>query len=110
MARPKPLQCPFCDNYLRAPVDINFKEMELTGGICTCGAIYVYDRTGRNQGAMFMDALAFACKGDIDKSLSLDPGDYESVDYDYDMQANTIGRTSKAGKLVFVKLKKTIKE
>jgi hypothetical protein len=108
MARPRHLQCPFCENYLRAPVEINFKDMELTGGICTCGAIYVHDRTGRNLGGIFMDALTFACKGDIDKSLSLDPEDYASVDYDYDIHSNKIGgtgKTGKAGKLIFVRLK-----
>jgi len=108
MARPKPLQCPYCDNYLRAPIDIHFKTVELTGGICTCGSIYVFDRTGHNLGDIFMDALTFACRGDIDKALSLDPEDYETDDYDYDLHANTLGRTSrtgKAGKLVFVRLK-----
>lgn len=108
MARARPLQCPFCDTYLRAPIDINVKGTELTGGICTCGAIYVLDRTGHNVGDVFMDALTFVSKGDIDKALSLDPEDYESVEYDYDVHANTIGRTSKtgkAGKLVFVRLR-----
>ncbi|MEW6600018.1 MAG: hypothetical protein AB1499_03520 [Nitrospirota bacterium] len=109
MARPKHLQCPYCDNYLRAPLDIKFKSMELTGGICTCGAIYVYARTARNLGGIFMDALTFACRGDEDKAMSLDPADYESVDYDYDINTNTISRTSKtgkAGKLVFIRLNK----
>jgi hypothetical protein len=108
MARPKHLQCPYCDNFLRAPVDINFKTMEITGGICTCGAIYAYDRTGRNLGGIFMDALVFVCKGNIDKSLALNPEDYDTADYDYDIHTNMLGRTSKtgkAGKLVFVRLK-----
>jgi len=109
MARPKHLQCPYCDNFLREPVDINFKTMELTGGICTCGAIYVFDRTARNLGGIFMDALTFVCRGDIDKAMSLNPEDYDSVDYDYNIHTNTISRTSKpgsAGKLIFVRLKK----
>lgn len=108
MARPKHLQCPYCDNFLRAPVEINFRTMEITGGICTCGAIYVYDRTGHNLGKIFMDALAFACRGDIDKSLLLNPEDYDTVEYDYDINTNMLGRgskTGKAGKLVFVRLK-----
>lgn len=107
MARARHLQCPFCDNYLRAPVDINFRDMEITGGICTCGAVYVLDRTAHNLGDIFMDGLTFVCKGDIDRALALNPGDYESVEFDYDVHANTIGRTGsagKAGKLVFIRL------
>lgn len=104
MARPQPLQCPFCDNYLMRPVNVNLKSMDLTGGICKCGAIYAMDRTGHNFGEIFWDALTFVCRGDFDKALSLNQEDYESVDYDYDLHSNTISRTGKAGKLVFVRL------
>ncbi len=108
MARVNPLQCPFCDNYLRAPLDIDFGKIELTGGICACSAVYVLDRTGHNLGAIFMDALTFACKGEIDKALSLNPEDYESVDYNYDPHSNSLCRTGKSCKLVFVRLKKPL--
>ncbi|HDZ02168.1 MAG TPA: hypothetical protein ENH52_12065 [Nitrospirae bacterium] len=107
MARARPLQCPFCDNYLAGPVEINIGAMDFTGGICICGAIYVLDRTAHNLGEIFMDALTFVCKGNIDKALSMNPEAYESADYDYDIHSNTIGRRSsagKAGKLVFVRL------
>jgi hypothetical protein len=66
------------------------------------------DRTGHNLGEIFMDALTFVCKGDIDRALSLAPEDYESVEYDYDLHANTVGRRSKSGKLcklLFIRLK-----
>ena len=103
------LQCPFCDNLLAPPIDIRFKLMELTGGICRCGAIYALDRTGHNMGEIFLDALTFACRGDIDKALSLNPWDYETIDYGYDLHTNTISlgrdRSKKTGRLLFVKLK-----
>ncbi len=108
MARARPLQCPFCDNLLAAPVDIEFEMMELTGGICICGAVYALDRSGHNLGEIFMDALTFVCRGDIDKALSLDQEDYEIVDYDYDLHSNTMGKKSRTGKLskiIFVRLK-----
>ena len=108
MARAQPLQCPFCENYLIAPVDIRTKAIELTGGICKCRAVYVLDRTGHNLGEIFMDALTFVCKGDLDKALALNPEDYDFVDYNYDLQANTLGRRSQSGKickLLFIRLK-----
>jgi hypothetical protein len=108
MARVQHLQCPFCENYLIAPIDIKTKTLELTGGICKCRAVYVLDRTGHNLGEIFMDALTFVCKGDLDRALSLAPEDYESVEYDYDLHANTVGKRSKSGKLcklLFIRLK-----
>lgn len=108
MARTQPLQCPYCDNYLIAPVDIKMKSLEISGGICKCGAVYAMDRSGHNLGEIFMDALAFACRGDIERAMSLDPGDYESVDFDYNLQSNTIGgrvRIGKLSKIVFIKLR-----
>lgn len=108
MARTKPLQCPFCENYLRKPIDLTIRDLDITGGICTCGAIYALDQSGRAMGEIFMDALTFVCRGDVDKALSLDPEDYESVDLEYDLRENRIGRRSGGGKLskiFFVKLK-----
>jgi len=108
MARTLPLQCPFCDNFLARPVDINFGSLALTGGICRCGAVYVLDRTGHNLGEIYLDALGFLCRGDLDKSLSLGADDYNEMIYDYNIASNTTGgksQTEKSGKLLFVKLK-----
>ncbi len=58
-----------------------------------------------------MDALTFACRGDVDKALSLNPEDYEAVDFNYDLRANAIisgrDRGRKTGKLMFISLKKS---
>jgi len=108
MARNQPLQCPYCGNYLIRPVDISIKGTDVAGGICRCGAIYAMDRSGHNLGEIFMDALVFACRGDIDRAMSLDPGDYESEDFDYNFQSNTIGGRTNIGKLskiIFIKLR-----
>jgi len=108
MARVKPLACPFCDTMLRSPMDINFKDMEFTGGICPCRAVYVLDRSGRNMGETYMDALTFLSRGDYDKAMNLDTDDYETVDLDYNYQSNTIG-SKKVGekncKIIFARLK-----
>jgi len=82
--------------------------MEICGGICTCGSIYAMDRSGHNLGEIFMDALTFACRGDIDRAMSLGPQDYESADFDYSLQSNTVGGKAKVGKLskiIFIKLR-----
>jgi len=108
MARALPLQCPFCENYLIRPVEIIFKSIELTGGICKCGAIYAFDRTGHSLGEIYMDALGFLCRGNLDKALSLCPEDYEEVNLDYNFGSNTTGgrsKSEKAGKLLFLRLK-----
>ena len=107
MARPKPLQCPYCDNFLRRPVELNFKTVDVSGGICPCGAVYVHDETAHAMGEIFMDAMTLVCRGDIDKALLLNPEDYETIEYDYDMHANSIGRGGgggKLGKLIFMRL------
>jgi len=107
MARKRPLQCPFCDNFLARPVEINFKSMEILGGICTCSAVYVLDRTGHHLGQVYMDGLQFICKGDIDNALALNPEDYEDVDLEYNYASNTSGRAGegeKSGKLLFIRL------
>jgi hypothetical protein len=89
-------------------MDINFKDMEFTGGICPCRAVYVLDRSGRNMGETFMDALTFLSRGDYDKAMNLGTDDYETVDLDYNYQSNTIG-SKKAGekncKIIFARLK-----
>jgi hypothetical protein len=111
--RKKLLQCPFCDNFLAPPIDIQFKSMELTGGICRCRAVYVFDRTGHNLGEIFLDALTFVCRGDIERALALNPEDYVTEDFDYDPYSNTVGRhpsKGRTGKLLFVKLKKNFEE
>ncbi len=109
--RRRPLQCPFCENPLAPPLDITMGSLELTGGICTCGAVYVLDRTGRNLGATFMDALNFACKEDYDRALSLTPEEYETETLDYDPFSNTasvseVRAMKKIPRLFFVRLRK----
>jgi hypothetical protein len=108
MAKVTPLQCPFCDTYLRSPIDINFKNMEFTGGICTCRSVYLLDRSARNMGETYMDALAFLCRGDYDAALALDTDKYETVELNYNFQSNTIGSRKtgeKSCKLIFARLK-----
>ncbi len=107
--RRRPLQCPFCDNYLASPADIRIRSLDITGGICTCGAVYVLDRKGHNLGEIYLDALTFLCKGDFDKAVTLVPEQYEEEIIDYDIHSNTISRreskTGRLGKIIFMRLR-----
>ncbi|MBC8413862.1 MAG: hypothetical protein ISR96_12110 [Nitrospira sp.] len=107
MAKKRPLQCPYCDAFLRTPVEIDSGTIDLTGGFCPCGAVYAIDRTGHNQGELLMNTLNLACRGDLDKSLTLGPEDYEMEEYDYDMHTNTTTHASGSArgcKLLFIRL------
>ena len=107
--RKKPLQCPFCDNKLAKPVNLDSATLDITCGICQCGAVYVLDGSGHNLGQTFMDALAFACKEDYDKALSLPPEEYETETLMYDLHLNTASICEnaivKSPKLLFLRLK-----
>lgn len=108
--RKNQLQCPFCDSPLGPPVHITGDILDITGGVCTCSAVYVLDRTGHNLGEIFMEALYFACKEDYDRALSLMPEEYETLSMDYDPHANTAvpsaaKSTKKIPKLFFLRLK-----
>ncbi len=112
MPRPRPLQCPFCETYLIRPVEIKIGTIEITGGICRCGAIYAFDRTGHNLGEVYLDALTFLCRDDIDRAMSLNPEDYEDMAYDYDYETNSLNariKTGKTGKMLFMRLKQQFK-
>jgi hypothetical protein len=45
---------------------------------CYCGAVGAYDTTGHNLGDALMEAIVFACDGDWEKALAMEPEkDYE---------------------------------
>lgn len=106
-------ECPFCGRFFERPRDIKTKIGNIfAGGKCECGAAYVYDRSGRNLGEAYVDAMVYACDEDWDKAWQLTPEeDYEirSVHYDADGHV-IIERTRAAGRsgenLLFVRLKK----
>ena len=69
------LRCPFCDSPIEEPQEMMSSfGSTITGGRCTCSAVYVYDRTGHNMGDAYVDVLNLACDGDLDKAWSMTPG------------------------------------
>jgi len=102
--------CPFCGELFEAPGDISLDATVVFGGRCICGAVYVCDPTGRNQGEAFMDALALAAGG-YNEAIELDEADYEEVTLSYDSKNHRLIPKkayfpNKISKLVFVRLNK----
>lgn len=87
MKRDREPRCPFCDRLFDRPHEIKTKlGNRFSGGRCECGAVYVFDRTGRNLGEAYVDALTFACNDDWEAAWELTPEvDYqiESLEYDW---------------------------
>lgn len=107
------LRCPFCDSPIEEPKEIlsSFGNT-ITGGRCTCSAVYVYDRTGHNMGDAYVDVLNLACDGDLDKAWSMTPDeDYEIIELTYNTRRHKFGgeavrRGRPSPGFLFVRLKK----
>ena len=51
----------------------------IDAGRCGCGAIYVFDRSGRQLGEAYSEALAMAYDWDYDRAFSTPEEDYEEA-------------------------------
>lgn len=72
------LKCPLCGETPGIPSDIDTPfGGEVEGGTCGCGAVYVYDRTGKMLGEAFTEALVMAFEWDYDAAFSAPEGSYE---------------------------------
>lgn len=102
--------CPFCGQRPEDPHNIEMHFGTTTGGMCRCGAVYVFDETGRMLGQAFVEALALLYGDDYDKAFSSVPEEeYEEEIISYDPRrkiyyngSNIFERSSK-----FLFLKKT---
>lgn len=108
-------KCPFCGNIFEIPCEIKAKLGNVfSGGRCSCGAVYVFDRTGHNLGEAYVDALVLSCDGDWDMAWKLTPDvDYKIESCYYDGDSHQIldsRRSSRFGRavenLLFIKLNK----
>jgi len=100
-------ECPFCGRPARRPELRRMDFGQTDAGDCACGAVYVCDPTGRNEGEAYRDALVLA-KGDWEID-GLEAGtDYETAALDYDMKSHIrIYNRSGAvhcGRLIFVRM------
>ncbi|RJR41725.1 MAG: hypothetical protein C4567_08615 [Deltaproteobacteria bacterium] len=77
--RTKPAQCPFCRREILPPREIKGGQwFDFPGGYCACGAVFALDPTARNGGAVLLQAMLMACKGDMERVLGL------SLETDYE--------------------------
>jgi hypothetical protein len=107
------LRCPFCGGMIEEPHEITGRfGNTFSGGICECGSVYVYDRSGHNLGDAYVDALGFAYNNS-DEAWDAVPGeDYEIVELNYDQRRNRFMKGSPSrGKLtatfIFIRVKKS---
>ncbi len=111
MHKAKPATCPFCGRLIAPPENLGFQFADFDAGFCECGAVYVSDVTGHNQGAAFMEALILACGGNWELAWELTPEeDYEEFVLEhYDQKSHQIiqetgERSPYRGVLYFLRL------
>lgn len=106
------LKCPFCGGPVEEAVEMVGRfGNTFSGGKCQCGAIYVFDQSGHNLGDAYVDALALAYEGDLDKAWSMSPEeDYSVKELTYDKRRNRLtaeapGRGKPMATYMFIKVK-----
>lgn len=105
----KEFRCPFCDRLLEPPIEIKSGYEVFDGGKCLCGAVYVYDQTGRKLGEALTQALIYAHNGDYESAFSNEEG-YEEAVIRYNQRLGRFlpgdgGRLERSPKFYFLKLK-----
>lgn len=61
---------------------------ETVGGRCGCGALYVYDETGRMLGQAFVEALTLLYDDNYDAAFSAPEEEYEEEIISFDRRLN----------------------
>ncbi len=83
----EPVLCPFCKAAVPRPgalAPLSAASSDAAGGRCGCGALFLFDASGREGGQLLLDGLARLCEGDLTRALALEGGtDYriDSVGY-----------------------------
>jgi hypothetical protein len=108
--RDKFLKCPFCFERILdfRKIDTPFGDTHDGGSCSNCGAVYIYDRTGRLLGEAFMETIAMAYDWDYDKALEGADGGYEEATVRYEGQSGRYflgdeGRLTRSAKYCFIR-------
>jgi hypothetical protein len=105
------LRCPFCMEPIAGHVVINTPYGgEIDGGKCSCGTVYVCDRSGRMLGEAFTDAVAMAYDWDFDAAFEHGEESYEEFVIRFDKRVNKFmagdgGPLDRSPKYYFIKRK-----
>ena len=113
-------KCPFCDEPIEPPKEVpSARILEFPRNVCkNCGAVYVYDPTGHNLGAAYVEALVFACDDDWDLAWQLLPEEdylerriehYDGVTHQV-IQGDFYQDRKVRGVLLFIRLQDDIQE
>jgi|GEM_PF-815307 len=111
--RDKYLKCPLCGQTPGIPSDIDTPfGGEVEGGNCDCGAVYVYDRTGRMLGEAYSEALVMAFDWDYDAAFSAPEGSFDEGVVRYNGRTNQFFEgegdvRDRSARFYFVRRKKT---
>ncbi len=113
-------RCPFCDQPFSKPVlEEPVKLADFEKGRCVCGAVYIYDITGHNLGAAYIELLSYIANEDWNLAWQLVPDtDYREARIEnYDINKHLIQPTGRdeqgrrtRGVLIFMKLDEEIEE
>jgi len=102
-----PARCPFCDREIERPQEIEDDQWyEFEGGRCPCGAVFAFDPTARNGGAVLLQAMVYACSGDWDWATSMgrDEDYLEARIEHYDSHTHQVGAEGAFGTIYFIRL------
>ncbi len=78
--------CLFCGRIISPPQETKTDFGDITFGKCECGAIYVCEPTGHNQGDALVDAMLLASPEGIE---NVDLGvNFELIERDYDLRTH----------------------
>ncbi len=82
-------ECPFCETRIPRPKSLP-GSLDMLGGRCKCGVLYLFDETGKQGGQLLLDGLTLICDGDMDQAMELSSGsDYELKDIGYNPRTHT---------------------
>jgi hypothetical protein len=107
--REKVLMCPFCKTVLTTTMEIETPYGEsVEGGFCGCGTAFVFDRSGRNSGEAYMNAMALAYGWDYEAACEGADGGFEEAVVRFDTRAMRYlkgegGRFDRSPKYFFIR-------
>ena len=97
----EPVLCPFCKVPVPRPSQLAAAgptAMDISGGRCACGALFLFDASGREGGQILIDGLTRLCDGDLDRAMALQGGvDYRIESFGYNPRGHNVEAVRRGG-------------